>query len=107
MVSPLLAKSAPAGREIVNVTPERAGWTHVGFRAVRLNPAESEDIIQLILNIREKGLTQMVIEHDMKAIMRISDRIVVINSGKKLMEGSPDEVVSNPAVIEAYLGPEN
>jgi len=72
-----------------------------------LNPAESEDIIQLILNIREKGLTQMVIEHDMKAIMRISDRIVVINSGKKLMEGSPDEVVSNPAVIEAYLGPEN
>ena len=44
MVSPLLAKSAPQGREIVNVTPERAGWTHVGFRAVRLNPAESETV---------------------------------------------------------------
>ncbi|MDR3630211.1 MAG: ABC transporter ATP-binding protein [Desulfocapsaceae bacterium] len=72
-----------------------------------LNPAESEDIIQLILNIKKQGLTQMVIEHDMKAIMRISDRIVVINSGKKLMEGNPEEVVTNPAVIEAYLGPEN
>ena len=44
MVSPLLAKAAPTGREIVNVTPERAGWTHVGFRAVRLNPAESETV---------------------------------------------------------------
>ncbi len=72
-----------------------------------LNPAESEDIIQLILNIKEQGITQMVIEHDMKAIMRISDRIVVINSGKKLMEGNPQEVVSNPLVIEAYLGPEH
>jgi 5-deoxy-glucuronate isomerase len=45
MVSPLLAKSAPTGREIVNVTPERAGWTHVGFRAVRLAPSESETVI--------------------------------------------------------------
>ncbi len=44
MVSPLLAKAAPAGREIVNVTPERAGWTHVGFRAVRLAAGESETV---------------------------------------------------------------
>ena len=42
MVSPLLAKAAPDAREIVNVTPERAGWTHVGFRVVRLNPADCE-----------------------------------------------------------------
>jgi branched-chain amino acid transport system ATP-binding protein len=69
-----------------------------------LNPAESEDIIQLILDIRKRGLTQMVIEHDMKAIMRISDRIVVLNSGEKLAEGSPAEIVSNPEVITAYLG---
>jgi branched-chain amino acid transport system ATP-binding protein len=69
-----------------------------------LNPAESDEIIQLILDIKAHGLTQMVIEHDMKAIMRISDRIVVLNSGEKLTEGSPQEVVSNPEVISAYLG---
>ena len=69
-----------------------------------LNPAESEEIIQLILDIKKHGLTQMVIEHDMKAIMRISDHIVVLTSGEKLMEGSPQEVVSNPEVITAYLG---
>ena len=69
-----------------------------------LNPAESEEIIQLILDIKSHGLTQMVIEHDMKAIMRISDRIVVLTSGEKLTEGSPQEVVSNPDVISAYLG---
>jgi branched-chain amino acid transport system ATP-binding protein len=69
-----------------------------------LNPAESEEIIQLILDIRTQGITQMVIEHDMKAIMRLSDRIVVLNSGEKLAEGSPKEIVSNHEVIEAYLG---
>jgi len=69
-----------------------------------LNPAESEEIIQLILDLRKRGLTQMVIEHDMKAIMRISDRIVVLNSGEKLAEGLPAEIVSNKDVITAYLG---
>ncbi|AJE03799.1 ABC transporter ATP-binding protein [Geobacter pickeringii] len=72
-----------------------------------LNPAESEEIIQLILDIRKRGVTQMVIEHDMKAIMRISDRIVVLNSGEKLAEGSPEEIVTNQAVIDAYLGSEH
>jgi len=70
-----------------------------------LNPAESDEIIQLILDIKQAGkITQMVIEHDMKAIMRISDRIVVLNSGEKLAEGSPAEIVSNPEVVRAYLG---
>ncbi len=69
-----------------------------------LNPSESEEIIQLILDIKKQGITQMVIEHDMKAIMRISDRIVVLNSGEKLTEGSPQEVVNNPEVVKAYLG---
>ena len=57
-----------------------------------LNPAESEEIIQLILDIKNLGITQMVIEHDMKAIMRISDRIVVLNSGEKLAEGNPQKI---------------
>ncbi len=71
-----------------------------------LNPAESEEIIQLILDLKRRGLTQMVIEHDMKTIMRISDRIVVLNSGEKLAEGAPQEIVSNKAVVAAYLGEE-
>jgi branched-chain amino acid transport system ATP-binding protein len=69
-----------------------------------LNPAESEEIIQLILELKQRGLTQMVIEHDMKAIMRISDRIVVLNSGEKLAEGLPAEIVKNRDVVTAYLG---
>jgi branched-chain amino acid transport system ATP-binding protein len=69
-----------------------------------LNPAESEEIIQLILELKKRGFTQMVIEHDMKAIMRISDRIVVLNSGEKLTEGTPHEVAHHPDVIAAYLG---
>ncbi len=72
-----------------------------------LNPSESEEIIGLILEIRKLGVTQMVIEHNMKAIMRISDRIVVLNSGEKLAEGTPPEIVSNQAVIQAYLGDSN
>lgn len=69
-----------------------------------LNPAESDEVIELILDIKRRGLTQMVIEHDMRAIMRISDRIVVLNSGEKLAEGSPQEIVRNPEVVTAYLG---
>jgi len=69
-----------------------------------LNTAEKEEIIQLILDLKKRGFTQVVIEHDMKAIMRISDRIVVLNSGEKLTEGSPSEVANNPDVIAAYLG---
>jgi branched-chain amino acid transport system ATP-binding protein len=69
-----------------------------------LNPAESEELIALILDIKKHGISQMVIEHDMKAIMRISDRIVVLNSGEKLAEGNPEEIVNNPDVIAAYLG---
>ena len=71
-----------------------------------LNPSESDEIIGLILDIKTTGITQMVIEHDMRAIMRLSDRIVVLNSGEKLAEGSPKDIVGNPAVIEAYLGAE-
>ena len=69
-----------------------------------LNQTESEEIIQLILEIKRRGITQIVIEHDMKAIMRISDRIVVLNSGEKLTEGLPREIGADERVITAYLG---
>lgn len=58
----------------------------------------------MILAIKERGITQVVIEHDMKAIMRVSDRVVVLNSGEKLAEGTPVDVVNNQLVIDAYLG---
>jgi branched-chain amino acid transport system ATP-binding protein len=69
-----------------------------------LNHAESEEIILLILELKARGLTQVVIEHDMKAIMRLSDRIVCLNSGEKLAEGTPLEVAHHKDVVAAYLG---
>jgi branched-chain amino acid transport system ATP-binding protein len=69
-----------------------------------LNTGEKEEIILLILDLKRRGFTEVVIEHDMKAIMRISDRVVVLNSGEKLTEGTPREVADNPDVIAAYLG---
>jgi branched-chain amino acid transport system ATP-binding protein len=69
-----------------------------------LNARESEEIIQLILDVKKRGLTQVVIEHDMKAIVRTCDRIVVLNSGEKLAEGAPQQIVNDPRVMAAYLG---
>ena len=69
-----------------------------------LNPTELEESIRIIRKIRESGITVLIIEHHMRVIMSISDRIVVLNYGEKIAEGSPKEVASNPAVIQAYLG---
>jgi len=69
-----------------------------------LNPTEIGRMIEVIRKIREQGVTILIIEHVMRAIMSLSDRIVVLNSGKKLAEGAPAEVADNPEVIAAYLG---
>ena len=73
--------------------------------AAGLNPKETEDLKSLIAELRDDhGLTVLLIEHDMKLVMDISDRIVVINQGCPLAEGTPDQVRQNPDVIKAYLG---
>jgi branched-chain amino acid transport system ATP-binding protein len=69
-----------------------------------LNPVEIDEAVQLIKRIRDRGITLMVIEHVMKAIRNVSDRIMVLYHGEKLTEGSPQEVLNNPAVVSAYLG---
>ncbi len=69
-----------------------------------LNPAELDESIEIIRKIKERGITIMIIEHHMKVIMAISDRIVVLSYGQKLAEGTPNEIGNNPLVVEAYLG---
>jgi len=69
-----------------------------------LNPTEVERMIGVIREIRDRGVSILIIEHLMQAIMGLSDRVVVLSSGRKLAEGTPAAVAANPAVIEAYLG---
>ena len=71
-----------------------------------LNPKETEDIIQVIKSISQEGMTILMIEHVMKAVMALSDRITVINNGIKIVEGLPEEVAKDKRVIDAYLGEE-
>jgi branched-chain amino acid transport system ATP-binding protein len=72
--------------------------------AAGMNPKETADLVNLIKKIRESGVTVLLIEHDMKVVMGISDRIIVLDYGRKIAEGTPEEIRNNPRVIEAYLG---
>ena len=70
-----------------------------------MNPVETENLMRIIKALRdEKGITLFLVEHDMKAVMRNCDKITVMSFGVKIAEGTPEEVVSNQEVIEAYLG---
>jgi len=72
--------------------------------AAGFNPAEKVELMQLIKRVRDQGFTVLLIEHDMRLVMGVTDRIVVLEFGRKIAEGKPEEIRENPAVIAAYLG---
>jgi len=69
-----------------------------------LNATETEDMVRCLRNIRARGTTVWLVEHDMKAVVSICDHILVVDAGNKISEGTPQEVMNDPAVIAAYLG---
>jgi branched-chain amino acid transport system ATP-binding protein len=89
-----LARAIAAGPRLLFADEAMAG----------LSSAEVDDILSLLFRLNERGITIIMIEHIMRAVMRFSQRIVVLDAGRKIADGRPDEVVRNPAVEKAYLG---
>ena len=91
-----IARAIATGAKIILLDEPAAG----------MNPQESQELLRFIRKLQEKGFTIIMIEHDMSVVMNISDRIYVIDYGKCIANGKPEEIAKNPKVISAYLGGE-
>ena len=69
-----------------------------------LNHTETEEIVDILRKVRDRGVTVLLVEHDMAAVMRVSDHVFVLDAGAKIAEGNPDAVKNDPSVVAAYLG---
>ena len=103
---PSAAISVPARRrlELARVLATGAEVLLLDENMAGLNPSEIDAALELLRKIRQTGKALVVVEHIMQAVMGISDRIIVLNYGAKIAEGTPEQVANNEDVIEAYLG---
>ena len=103
-----LAKNLPYGLqrelEIMRAMASEPRLLLLDEPAAGMNPQETAQLMQQIQLLRERGFTVLVVEHDMRLVMNICDRITVLNYGKKIAEGAPREIQTHPEVIGAYLG---